>query len=466
MARTRGWKVLVLEKHYRIGGFTHTFSRPKGFEFDTGTHYIGELQKEGDLRTLLDYLTRGELQWAPLPHEFEEIIIPNFHWKIPGSRAEHLRRLIDEFPKEKQSLELYFDEETKVAEAYSTWQLAEQSSKLIAAFIRGSLYLRRKALFETTENALNRRFHDPRLKAILSARWMGYGVPPQQSSFGMHCLHSFHYGEGAWFPVGGGQMISDSLAETIRAVGGEVKTRAAVAEIIVQDNCAQGVRYRGPEDLESKLVRSARIISGVGAINTYLNLLKNFETSISKKVQETPAGESVLSLFLQLKESPRRHGFDAVNYWLIPDSSPRVADKESILSKDFTSFLSFPSLKRNSTAHTAQLIVMARNSLFEGLERESSAYRELKESLATAMIAVIESHFPNFTELVETAELSTPRTVERFVSTPSGAVYGLPTSPDRFFQPWAQSRTPIRNLYLTGTDPQCQDRCRPENLNS
>lgn len=35
-----GKRVLILEQHDIIGGCTHTFSE-KGFEFDTGVHYLG-----------------------------------------------------------------------------------------------------------------------------------------------------------------------------------------------------------------------------------------------------------------------------------------------------------------------------------------------------------------------------------------------------------------------------------------
>jgi all-trans-retinol 13,14-reductase len=36
-----GEKVLVLERHYTAGGFTHVFTR-KGYEWDVGIHHIGE----------------------------------------------------------------------------------------------------------------------------------------------------------------------------------------------------------------------------------------------------------------------------------------------------------------------------------------------------------------------------------------------------------------------------------------
>jgi len=40
-----GKRVLVLEQHYVLGGFTHTFKR-KGYEWDVGVHYIGEVHRE------------------------------------------------------------------------------------------------------------------------------------------------------------------------------------------------------------------------------------------------------------------------------------------------------------------------------------------------------------------------------------------------------------------------------------
>ena len=44
-----GKRVLVLEKHYVPGGFTHTFKRKK-FEWDVGVHYVGqEGQREAQL---------------------------------------------------------------------------------------------------------------------------------------------------------------------------------------------------------------------------------------------------------------------------------------------------------------------------------------------------------------------------------------------------------------------------------
>ena len=56
-----GKKVLVLERHYVAGGFTHVFKR-KGYEWDVGIHYIGEVQNEySPIRKMFDYISNNKL---------------------------------------------------------------------------------------------------------------------------------------------------------------------------------------------------------------------------------------------------------------------------------------------------------------------------------------------------------------------------------------------------------------------
>jgi all-trans-retinol 13,14-reductase len=59
MAKLRKWRVLVLERHFKIGGFTHTFSRPGGWSWDVGLHYVGEMGEGMMGRRLFDFITDG-----------------------------------------------------------------------------------------------------------------------------------------------------------------------------------------------------------------------------------------------------------------------------------------------------------------------------------------------------------------------------------------------------------------------
>ncbi len=67
MAKLRRWRVLVLERHFKIGGFTHTFSRPGGWTWDVGVHYVGEMAPGMNGRRLFDFITDGRVDWSPLP---------------------------------------------------------------------------------------------------------------------------------------------------------------------------------------------------------------------------------------------------------------------------------------------------------------------------------------------------------------------------------------------------------------
>ena len=66
LAKIGNKRVLVLERHYTAGGFTHTFRRP-GYEWDVGIHYIGGVSHpRGMTRRLFDFITDGELEWADM----------------------------------------------------------------------------------------------------------------------------------------------------------------------------------------------------------------------------------------------------------------------------------------------------------------------------------------------------------------------------------------------------------------
>ncbi|MDX5583700.1 MAG: NAD(P)-binding protein, partial [Aureibaculum sp.] len=70
-----GQQVLILERHYTAGGFTHVFKR-KGYEWDVGIHYIGDVQRPNSpIKRLFDYITNSKLKWADMGEVYDRIII-------------------------------------------------------------------------------------------------------------------------------------------------------------------------------------------------------------------------------------------------------------------------------------------------------------------------------------------------------------------------------------------------------
>src|SRR5580658_3796066 len=108
MAKLRGWRVLVLERHFKTGGYTHTFSRPGGWTWDVGVHYVGEMEKGMCGRRLFDFITGGGVEWAPMPDVYDVFVYPGFTMKVPKGRANFERALVEAFPAEKRAIGKYF----------------------------------------------------------------------------------------------------------------------------------------------------------------------------------------------------------------------------------------------------------------------------------------------------------------------------------------------------------------------
>ena len=76
LARLKNKKVLVLEKHFKLGGFTHTFKREGKFLWDVGIHYVGDMGKGEMLRKLFDIVTEGNVDWMQMTDPFERFVYP------------------------------------------------------------------------------------------------------------------------------------------------------------------------------------------------------------------------------------------------------------------------------------------------------------------------------------------------------------------------------------------------------
>ena len=82
LAKHGGKRVLVLERHYVAGGYTHAFHRP-GYEWDVGVHYVGEVQDPASpLRAMFDHLTGGRLQWNAMPDVYDRIRMGGHEYEL------------------------------------------------------------------------------------------------------------------------------------------------------------------------------------------------------------------------------------------------------------------------------------------------------------------------------------------------------------------------------------------------
>ncbi len=107
LAKHGGKRVLVLERHYVAGGYTHAFHRP-GYEWDVGVHYIGQVQDPASpLRAMFDHLTGGRLKWNPMPEVYDRIRIGEREYEFVAGREKFRDRLKSYFPNETAGIDRY-----------------------------------------------------------------------------------------------------------------------------------------------------------------------------------------------------------------------------------------------------------------------------------------------------------------------------------------------------------------------
>jgi all-trans-retinol 13,14-reductase len=458
-------KVLVLERHYTAGGYTHSFQRP-GYSWDVGVHYIGDLQDPASpLRAAFDHLTGGQLEWAPMPDVYDRIMIGGRTFEFPTGLERLRARLKDYFPAEASAIDRCLAA-VQSAQKASGLYFTEKAIPRLAARV-GGRFMRAPFLRWASQSTLGvlRRFtQNEELIAVLTAQWGDYGLPPAQSSFGIHAIVTAHYFNGASYPVGGAARIAETITPAIERNSGKVVVSADVQEIIVQNGKATGVRMADGREFRTDLV-----ISDAGARNTFQRLVREPQPILQPVLQaldRVPGSLAHLSLYIGVKQSARDLGLTGTNLWIYP-SADHDANLARFLHDPSAPFpvlyISFPSAKdpdferKHPGRATLEAVVMAPYEWFARWEdsrwkHRAAEYDAFKKTLADRMQREVERNVPGVAGKIDHAELSTPLTTRHFMNYQKGEAYGLAATAERFRLRSLTPHTPIRNLYLTGQD--------------
>lgn len=456
-----GKKVLVLERHYTAGGYTHSFHRP-GYSWDVGVHYIGDLQdSESSLRAAFDHLTGSRLQWAPMPEVYDRIVMNGRTFEFPTGRERLRAALKDYFPNDAGAIDRYLAA-VQSAQKASALYFAEKAVPRPIARVAGGLmrapFLRWAS--RSTLDVLRGFTQNEELIAVLTAQWGDYGLPPAQSSFGIHAIVAAHYFNGASYPVGGAGRIAEMITPAIERHGGKVVVSADVQEIMVENGKATGVRMADGRELHADLV-----ISDAGARNTFQRLVRQPQP-IVKDLERIPGSLGHLSLYMGVKQSARDLGLTGTNLWIYP-SGEHDANLARFLSDPSAPFpvlyISFPSAKdpkfeRNHPGRaTLEAVVFAPYEWFTRWEdsrwkHRAADYDAFKKALADRIQREVERNVPAVAGKIDHSELSTPLTTRHFMNYHQGEAYGLAATPERFRLRSLVPQTSVRNLYLTGQD--------------
>ncbi len=311
LAQVAGKRVLVLEKHFKLGGFTHAFRR-KEYEWDPGVHYIGQMSPGFQTRKMMDLVTGGDLKWHKLTPFTDRFVFNDFTFEASSDPKQFKADLIAAFPREAKAINKFFREIKATWSWISRWYASKTLPRPLGNLL--TLPGRRLAMM-TTKQVLDERFEDPQLKGILSGIWPDYGTMPHESAFGIHATVMHDFIDGGFYPIGGAQKISDAAAKMIEAHGGTCLVNHGVTEIIVRNNKAVGVRAEHKGEIVE--IFAPTVVSNAGAFTTFNKLIAPESAAKEREqLKRCEAGPSCMILFLGLNEDPRQHGFDEANYWI------------------------------------------------------------------------------------------------------------------------------------------------------
>ena len=459
-----GKKVLVLEKHFKIGGYTHTFKRD-GYEWDVGIHYIGGVhRKKSFSRRLFDKITENNLKWNKTDDNYDRIIFPDKSYDFIAPKSKFIESMKNHFPDESSNIDKYIETVLGINKCMFKFFAAKSLSGVKELFLHK--YLSKDFLKysnKTTYEALSQITSNEKLIGVLTGQWGDHGLPPKQSSFAMHCAIAGHYLDGANYPVGGSRMISESIAPVIDKYGGQIFISTGVDSINIVNGKCKGVVLDNGDKIDSDYV-----ISSAGIQNTLNKFLRN-EDSLSSyrdnlNLVQPSFGHACL--YVGFDKPAKYLGIKNTNLWIYPgyDHDTNTGNYMNDETQEFpVTYVSFASSKDPSwddehpgTA-TLEAIVPTNFNNFKKWEQNpwkgrGDDYEEYKEVFSSRIISKIYEHCPHLKDKISYHELSSPLSTRDMAHYEFGELYGADHSPSRFQQKWLKPKTPVKNLYMTGQD--------------
>uniref|UniRef100_A0A8B9FAF4 All-trans-retinol 13,14-reductase n=1 Tax=Amazona collaria TaxID=241587 RepID=A0A8B9FAF4_9PSIT len=478
-----GRRVLVLEQHGKLGGCCHTFTE-KGFEFDTGIHYVGRMQEGSSLRFLVDQLTEGQLEWVPLPPVFDAVVLGEpgsaRTYRLYSGQESYFQGLKQQFPGEVAAIEEFKRLVKSVGRGVPLLVLLKLVPRALGALLcRSGLLPRLCPFFRMASRSLQEVVAaltpDRELRAVFSYIFPTYGVVPSKASFSMHSILVDHFLCGAWYPKGGAGEIAFHTIPVIRKAGGNVFGRAPVQRILLDSQGkACGVSVKKGQDLVN--IFAPIIISDAGIFNTYKWLLPveaQALPEIQSQLRMVTHGEGGFSVFIGLNGSTEELGLEPTNYYVYQGhdldemmNHYLASSREEAAKSIPMLFISCPSAKdptwatRNPGKSTLIVVTFARYEWFEEwkdkqVHKRGDDYEELKQTFVDTIMQTVFKLYPRIKDRIEYLSSGSPLTNQHYIASPKGEFYGVNHDMARLQAEAVaavRAQTPVPNLYLTGQD--------------
>lgn len=409
-------RVCILERHTTIGGL-NSFYRLGGRNYDVGLHAVTNFaakgSRKGPLARLLRQLRFSWEDFSLVPQIGSAIMFPGVTLQFDNDFERLRAEIARHFPGQRDNFE----------------QLVGRISDYddLEALAGGP----------TARQVLAETISDPLLVEMLMAPLMFYGSARERDmDFAQFCImFRSIFMEGFGRPAAGVRLILKNLVRRFKEVGGELRLRAGVDRLHVEDGrVATVVLDDGSEIL------GRRVLSSAGWVET-MRLCDDVSRAESR-----PAGQlSFMETVSVLNVQPRQLGFDRTVVFF-NDSDNFHWEKPADLVDTRSGVICSPNnfaYHEPSGEGMVRITALANFDRWQALSPEEYRLEKLRcyDRITGAAVRFI----PDFRHAVVDTDTFSPTTIRRYTGHENGAVYGAPD------KQW-DGTTHLPNLFICGTD--------------
>jgi len=443
-ARMNGYKSTILEMHDKPGGLCTAWTR-KGYTWDISMHMLVG-SRGGAFHAMWQEL--GALQGTQFVYHDRMTYIESGEKKLdvrvePGSLEKQMLALspadaglIREF------LDIYCGLGVMDAASLKPGELTGPLDNLKMLFKMRPLMGRFRKYGGLTVAEFAERFQDPFLRnavrfVIDSPGWPMVGYPLVGLSGFLAASVT-----GAGVPIGGSQQVIYKIAERYRALGGEVKYRTRVKDVIVENDRAVGVRLEDGSEQRADLV----VWAGDGHTLIF-DVLKGrylddrIRTMYEQWIPVKPMVHVCIGVARDMSKDPNRIVFE-------------VEKPVSIAGEDhkWLCFLhhGFDPTTAPPGKTAAEVWFATKFGYWQELSQDRARYDAEKQRIAAATIAALDKRWPGLAAQVEVVDVPTPATYYRYTGNWQGSPDGWYITAQNMRRNPLRSLPGLANLHMVG----------------
>jgi phytoene desaturase len=294
---------------------------------------------------------------------------------------------------------------------------------------------------------VSRFIQDPRLRVVFSFHPLLIGGNPFTASAIYTLIPFLERRWGVHFAQGGTGRLVQGLAKLVRGQGGDIRCNSEVAEILLTNGRASGVRLASGETLRSDIV-----VSNADSAWTYRKLLPA-QSRRRWSDQRLARARYSMGLFVWYFGTDRRYD-DVAHHTILlgPRYRELLADifKRHTLSEDFSLYLHRPTASDATLAPPGgdAFYVLSPVPNLSGSTDWHQAAEPYKQSIQRALSATL---LPALERHIVTSRIMTPLDFQDRLCAWNGAAFGLEPVllQSAWFRPHNRSED-IPGLYLVG----------------